>query len=98
MTRRIERLDKEVPTGYVDINPADAAKLSIEEGESLKVTSRRGHISIKARLTEGVQPGTVFIPMHFSECAVNILTDTTLDPEAKIPGFKVCAVRLEKEN
>jgi formate dehydrogenase alpha subunit len=98
MTRRIEKLNKEVPTGYVDINPDDAGMLSIEEGDSLRVTSRRGGISIKARLTDAVEPGTVFIPMHFSECAVNILTDTKLDSQAKIPGFKVCAVRLEKEN
>lgn len=98
MTRRIERLDKEVSTGFVDIHPEDAGKLAVEDGDALKVTSRRGEISIHARITDEVEPGMVFIPMHFSECAVNMLTDTKLDPQSKIPNLKVCAVRLERES
>lgn len=97
MTRRVDILHQEIPTGYVDIHPEDANALSIEEGELLKVCSRRGKISIKARITDEVEQGIVFIPMHFSECAANILTDTKLDPVAKIPGFKICAVRIEKQ-
>jgi predicted molibdopterin-dependent oxidoreductase YjgC len=96
MTRRIDLLNKEVPTGYVDINPDDAGRLGIQEGEDLKVASRRGEISIKARVTDEVEPGMLFIPMHFSECAANVLTDTKLDDQAKIPGLKVCAVKLQK--
>jgi len=96
MTRRVDILNKEVPTGYLDVHPEDAGDLNIEEGELLRVSSRRGEVSIKAKITFEVERGMVFIPMHFSECAANILTDTKLDPVAKIPNFKVCAVRIEK--
>ena len=97
MTRRIEILNQEAPTGYMDIHLEDANKLGIKGGEPVKVSSRRGEISIKARISTEVKPGIVFIPFHFSECAVNILTDRKLDPVAKIPGFKVCAVNIEKQ-
>ncbi len=96
MTRRIEILDQEVSTGYVDIHPEDATKLGVEENDLLRVTSRRGDISIKAKISNKVEPGMVFIPIHFAECAVNVLTDTKLDPSAKIPALKDCAVRIEK--
>ena len=95
MTRRIEMLDREAPTGYMKIHPDDAVKLGIQEGDTVKVRSRRGEISIKAAPSTEVEPGMVFIPMHFAECPVNILTDTAVDPVAKIPGFKVCAVSIE---
>lgn len=97
MTRRIEILNQEAPTGYMDINLEDANTLGIKGGERVKVGSRRGEISIEARVSTEVNPGIVFIPFHFSECAVNILTDRKLDPAAKIPGFKVCAVNIQKE-
>lgn len=97
MTRRIETLNREVPTGYMNISSEDAHKLGVKEGQTVKVRSRRGEISIHARISEEVQPGIVFIPMHFSECPVNTLTDKTFDPVAKIPGFKVCAVNIERQ-
>jgi anaerobic selenocysteine-containing dehydrogenase len=77
------------------IHPEDAVKLGIDEGDTVKVRSRRGEISIKAKRSIEVEPGMVFIPMHFSECPVNTLIDRTFDPVAKIPGFKVCAVHIE---
>ena len=94
MTRRIDVLNREAPTGYMKIHPEDAIKLGIEEGETVNVRSRRGEISIKAERSTEVEPGMVFIPMHFSECPVNELTDRAFDPVAKIPGFKVCAVSI----
>jgi len=94
MTRRIDLLNKEVPTGYMNINPEDAATLGVEEGQEVLVRSRRGEIAITARQTSEVQPGTVFIPMHFAECAVNKLTDSKVEALAKIPDFKVCAVNI----
>jgi formate dehydrogenase alpha subunit len=97
MTRRIDTLNQEAPTGYIDIHHEDADKLGVKEGEPVTVSSRRGEISIKARISTEVEPGIVFIPMHFSECAVNTLTDRKLDPVAKIPGFKVCAVNIERQ-
>ena len=98
MTRRIDALNKEAPTGFMDINPEDAATLGIEEGQMVKVRSRRGEISIGARRTSEVSPGTVFIPMHFSECAVNKLTDSKVEALAKVPDFKVCAVNIDVGN
>jgi formate dehydrogenase alpha subunit len=98
MTRRIALLNYEVPTGYMEINPADADHISIGNGEKVKVKSRRGTIEIAARVTEHVPKGTVFIPFHFAECAANVLTNPVLDPDAKIPVLKVCAVNVTKKN
>ncbi len=97
MTRRIPRLERELPTGYVEINPKDAKKLSISQGDMVKVQSRRGEIRIRALVTEEILPGVVFIPFHFAECAANVLTSRYLDPEAKIAELKVCAVKICKE-
>jgi formate dehydrogenase alpha subunit len=96
MTRRIPALERELPTGFVEINTKDAKKLSIAQGERVKVKSRRGEIEIKALVTDGIRPGVVFIPFHFAECAANELTGRNIDPEAKIPEFKVCAVKVSK--
>jgi formate dehydrogenase alpha subunit len=95
MTRRIDRLNREAPTGFMRIHPEDAAGLGIKEGDTVKVRSRRGEISIQAEPSTEVEQGMVFIPMHFAECPVNVLTNRAFDPVAKIPGFKVCAVAIE---
>jgi anaerobic selenocysteine-containing dehydrogenase len=79
----------------VEINPADAARLGLADGDSVRVTSRRGAIVIGVRISERQAPGQVFIPMHYREAAVNLLTNPTLDPYAKIAEFKVAAVRVE---
>jgi formate dehydrogenase alpha subunit len=97
ITRRIERLDQEVPTGFVSIHPDDATKLGIKDGDMIKITSRRGEIKIQAKIFDEVEPGVVYVPMHFAECSANILTDTKLDPVSKIPGYKVCGVKVSKE-
>ena len=96
MTRRTALLNYEVPTGYMEINPADAGRLQIANDEKVDVSSRRGHIEIPAKVTERVPKGTVFIPFHFAECAANMLTNPVLDPDAKIPVLKVCAVNVTK--
>lgn len=96
MTRRTGLLNHEQPTGYVEINPTDAAALDIANGEMVEVRSRRGAIEIAAQVTERVPQGTVFIPFHFAECAANVLTNPALDPDAKIPELKVCAVSVAK--
>ncbi len=96
MSRRSQALDALRPDGYVEINPEAAARLGIEEGEELVISSRRGRITIKALLTKQVHPRAVFIPFHFAEAAANVLTNDALDPEADIPELKVCAVRIEK--
>jgi formate dehydrogenase alpha subunit len=96
MTGVSPSLQKEAEEGYVEMNPFDAVQLGIEEGERVKVISRRGGIEIRAKLTFAIGREVVFIPFHFVESAANVLTNTALDPVAKIPEFKVSAVRVEK--
>jgi formate dehydrogenase major subunit len=96
MTRRSVDLEREEPTGWVEINPEDAKALGIKDKEMVKAISRRGEITIGARVTNTIKKGVVFIPFHFVECAANILTNNALDPVAKIPEFKACACKLEK--
>ena len=96
MTRVSPHLDVEKTTGYVEINPKDALDLGIKEGDSLILTSRRGEMEAPANITPSVSPGTLFLPIHFGENPTNMLTNPASDPLAKIPEFKVSAVRVEK--
>lgn len=95
MTRRSPALDNESPEGFVEINPDDAKKLGIEDGDLVQVTSRRGKIQTKAVITDRIKCGVLFIPFHFAESAANMLTNPALDPVAKIPELKVCAVAIQ---
>jgi len=94
MTRRVEGLNELVPTGFAELNPADAARLGIVDGVEVTVATRRGTITTPAFVTERVAPGTVFVPFHFWESPANRLTNPVLDPDSKIPEFKVCACRV----
>ncbi len=96
MTRRSESLEREEPTGWVEINPEDAQALGIKNKEMVRAVSRRGEIQIGARVTKDIKKGVVFMPFHYAECAANVLTNNALDPVASIPEFKACAVRIEK--
>jgi formate dehydrogenase alpha subunit len=96
MTRRSAHLDAEVPTGWIEINPEDAKALGIVDGEMVKATSRRGTVNVPAKVTKDIMKGVTFMPFHFAECAANVLTNNALDPIAKIPEFKACAVKVEK--
>jgi len=96
MTRRSPSLEREEPTGWVEMNPEDAKALGIKDKEMVKAISRRGEIRLGARVTKTIKKGVVFIPFHFIECAANILTINALDPVAKIPEFKACACKIEK--
>ena len=96
MSRRSATLNARVPEGYVEISPDDAVKMSIVDGQKVKVKSRRGEITIKAKVTDRVKKGLIFIPFHFEEAPANILTINAVDPVAKIPEYKVCAARIEK--
>ena len=95
MTRMARGPSERCPESLVEINPADARRLEIEEGQFVKVTSRRGTVSAKARLTERSAKGTIFMNFHFHEAAVNLVTNPALDPIGKIPEYKVCAVKVE---
>jgi formate dehydrogenase major subunit len=96
MTRRVKELDAIAPQGFVEINPEDAAGLGVVDKDRIKVISRRGEIKLVILITKRVKPGTVFMPFHFVEAAANQLTNDAIDPIAKIPELKVCAVKLEK--
>jgi formate dehydrogenase major subunit len=96
MTRRSKVLDTIKPSGMVEININDAHKLNIVDGEKVKVSTRRGAIEIDAMVTSRIKEGIIFIPFHFAESAANVLTNDALDPVAKIPEYKVCAVKVEK--
>ena len=95
MTRRVTAIEEHAGEAYVELHPADGGRLGIEDGDRVKVRSRRGEIEIKARFTRRVTEGTVFIPMHYREAAANVITNDALDPDVKIPEFKVCAVAIE---
>jgi formate dehydrogenase major subunit len=96
MTRRSANLEREEPTGWVEISIEDAKALGIKDGELVKAISRRGEIQITARVTKDIMKGVMFIPFHYAECAANMLTNNALDPIAKIPESKACAVKIEK--
>ena len=96
MTRRSYALDARESTAIVELHPADALELGVAEGEEVRVRSRRGEVRISVRLSDRVARHQIFIPMHYREAAVNLLTNPALDPYAHIPEFKVCAVRIER--
>jgi formate dehydrogenase alpha subunit len=96
MTRKGEGLNKVHGEIRAEINPDDAKKLGVADGELLRIASRRGEIQVKAWISDRPAAGVVFVPFHFSEIPVNRLTNAALDPVAKIPEYKVCAVRVEK--
>ncbi len=94
MCRRTSTLEREEPDCFVEINPADAESLGIKTHDRLSVSSRRGEIVVNASVTDRTPEGIVFIPFHFREAAVNLITNPALDPTAKIPEYKVCAVNI----
>jgi formate dehydrogenase major subunit len=99
MTRKASALHAHQPSNEVQINPLLAARLKIADGELVKITTRRGSITLKARLTNTIDEGVIFTYFHFSEAAANVLTNAdpaSLDPVAGIPEYKVAAARLEK--
>jgi len=97
MTRRASALDQHVPEGELEINPELAARLDVKNGEKVKISTRRGSLEIKAKVTDILTPGVVFTTFHFHETPVNLLTESEfLDPTAKIPEYKVSAARVEK--
>jgi formate dehydrogenase major subunit len=95
MSRRSTGLDSREPVPVVEVHPDDAAELGVTDGDSVRVTSRRGSMLIGVRLSERQARGQVFIPFHFREAAANLLTNPRLDPYAKIAEFKISAVKVE---
>ncbi|MFW5970631.1 MAG: formate dehydrogenase subunit alpha [Desulfovermiculus sp.] len=96
MTREGRGLSQLCTELFAEINSQDAQDLGIKNGQMVAISSRRGQIQVKARVCDRPIPGVVFVPFHFRESPVNALTNAALDPGAKIPELKVCAVSIEK--
>jgi formate dehydrogenase alpha subunit len=97
ISRKSKGLMEIYPEGVLEINPEDALRIGIEPDKGLvEVASRRGKVHVKAKVSENLPPGVVFMTFHFKEAAANLLTIDVLDPIAKIPELKVCAVKIEK--
>ena len=98
LTRRVPQLHRAVPTAYVEIHPDDARRLSVQNGERVRVVSRRGRIELDA-LVDGrgkPLPGSVFVPFFDEGKLINELTLDAYCPISKQPDYKKCAVRVEK--
>ncbi|MEE6305824.1 molybdopterin oxidoreductase family protein [Plantactinospora veratri] len=96
-TRRVEALRRAAPNAFVELHPDLAARLGIDDGDEVRVTSRRGEMRAPARITPTIRPDTVFAPFHWAGAGrVNSVTSDALDPVSRMPEFKVCAVRVEK--
>jgi formate dehydrogenase alpha subunit len=95
MTRKVDGLNRLADEVFMEIHPADAEEKTIADNGVVRIRSRRGEITCRARITKRSPQGIVFIPFHFGETAANLLTIDTLDPVARIPEFKICAVAVE---
>lgn len=100
-TAKADKLVRREPGPFVEINPNDAARLGLAEGETVQLSSRRGTIQLPARLSAGVSEGMVFVPFHWGDLygegnAANYLTISAIGRVAKQPELKFCAVTLEK--
>ena len=95
MTRRSKGLLEIYPEALIEVNDSDAEKLGLNGDKRVRVSSRRGTIEAQALITDRVPPGMVYANFHFPEASANELTIAALDPVAKIPEYKVCAVKVE---
>ena len=96
MTRRASALDALEPEPVASVHPLDLADMDAAPGDIITIASRRGEISLYARMDDGTPRGTVFVPFCYYEAAANMLTNPVLDPFGKIPEFKYCAVRVTR--
>jgi predicted molibdopterin-dependent oxidoreductase YjgC len=87
-------MDDLYPEALMELNPEDAGRLNLKDTDPVRVSSRRGSIVLRLKVTQKTTPGVVFIPFHFREAAANLLTIDAIDPQAKIPEYKACAVRI----
>jgi formate dehydrogenase major subunit len=96
MTRNSPSLEREISECFLEMHPEDAAEMKVTDGDRVLIASRRGSVSSRVKLTDSAGRKTVFMPFHFLESRANILTNPAFDPIAKIPEFKVCAVKIQK--
>jgi len=96
MTRKVKGLNVLRGEELVEMNPRDAEALRVADGEKVRVISRRGEVIASVKVTPVSPPGVLSMTFHFTESPTNILANPAVDPIAKIPELKVCAVRVEK--
>jgi len=96
MTARSAGLMEIAGEGFIEVNYKDAERLGIKNGERISVSSRRGKITATARVGRKVSEGETWMPFHFPDSPVNVLTNAALDDYARIPEYKVCAVNIQK--
>jgi formate dehydrogenase major subunit len=94
MTRRADVLDRIEPQPVASLHPAELSRIHVRPGDPIRLQSRRGEVTAFARADNGLAPGQVFLPFCYHEAAANLLTNEALDPAAKIPEFKFCAIRV----
>jgi formate dehydrogenase major subunit len=91
-------LDQMLSEETADISPTDAAQLGIADREYIQVSSRRGSVKVRARVTDEIPAGLVWMAFHFRESNANWLTNNVYDPSTRTAEYKACAVRIEKLN
>ncbi|HUJ16493.1 MAG TPA: molybdopterin dinucleotide binding domain-containing protein [Nitrospirota bacterium] len=96
MTGRVPGIMELVPEELLELNAQDAETLRIKDGERVRVASRRGEITVQAKVTERSQAGNVFLTFHFRNTLTNVLTSGYRDPITGTPEYKSCAVKIDK--
>ena len=97
-TRRIGELRRIAPAPLAEIHPTTARAYGLSDGERVVLSTKRGSAEFVVKLTPGIRHDTIFVPFHWGGAqAANRLTNPALDPTSRMPEFKVCAVRIEKD-
>jgi formate dehydrogenase (NADP+) alpha subunit len=96
MTGKVDGLNQMAPMAIAHINKDDASSLGIADSDMVMLETRRGSVKTKALVNSKIKKGTIFLPFHFADAPANILTNPALDPVARIPEYKACAVRVSK--
>lgn len=99
-TGKVDKLLKRDPEPYVEIHPADAERLGIQDGQVVSLQSRRGAVRLPARFSPALRPGLLFAPFHWGDLwgqdrAINYLTIAALDSQSNQPELKYCAITVE---
>ena len=93
--RAAVRIRKEAPEAWIEINPVDAKKLEVSNGDRIDISSIRGRINdIIVKESQNIRPGSIFVPFHYNEQLINTITKAEFDPKSFEPNYKQCAVQL----
>jgi len=96
MTMKVPELKKSFPSAYVEVNNDDAKRLGINNGDQIKLVTRRDEMDLPARVSDVCRPGLIFVPFHYADKLINKLTLDAFDPGSKQPEYKICAVKIQK--